>query len=209
LIVVDFEASAPVGGYPVSVSIAGSDRRLYFRVIAPHEEWRTLKWDERSEQIHKKTREFVSREGALPALIVAELNEMFTGEVIVSDNPLRQDRLLQRLVVAAGVRPSFAFSPINAASILKNAFSARKTTAGAQAIIEREIGRLRTQSALSGAAAWCAGLEAAMAWMPKAREGNLEAIFQEWSRRISDYLAGLEAFERPEPARRDLARRPD
>lgn len=209
MIVVGFEASAAVGGYPVSVSIAGSDQRLYFRIIAPHEDWRTLKWDERSEQIHKKTREFVAREGALPARIVSELNKLFIGEIIVSDNPLRHDRLLQRLVVAAGIRPSFAFSPINAASILKNAFSARRTTAGAQAIIEREIGKLRAQSALSGVAAWCAGLEAAMAWMPKAREGNLEAIFQEWSVRISDYLAGLEAFERPEPARRDLAQRSD
>lgn len=189
MIVLDFEASALVDGYPISVGVAASDGRLFYRVIKPHDEWHAMRWDPVSERIHGLSKENLEEQGVPPSQVMAELNAMFSGEVLVSDNPPFEWRWLQ-LLVEYGGKAEFSLSQIEAGAILTASAAKAGISSPELAEIERRIGRMARHHALLDAAAWVAGLEAATGLRSEDTKPSLGTTFEKWRVRIERAIAG-------------------
>ena len=195
MIVLDFEASGLIDSYPISVGVAAGDGRLYYRLIKPEPDWDTMRWDPRSEQVHKLTREVIEAQGIRPKQVMAELNALFRDETLVSDNPPFEWRWLN-LLEAFGGRAAFRLSSIGAEAILTDAATDACIDASSLGTINRLRRTHATHNALSDAASWLAAAEAIAGWMPGTAEGEIEAVFADWCRRVEGYLQAGRAGSR-------------
>jgi DNA polymerase III alpha subunit (gram-positive type) len=188
MIVLDFEASSLVDGYPVSVGIAASDGRLLYRVIKPHPEWTEMRWDPVSESVHGLTRTFVEADGVSVDDVMAEMNELFRDEVIVSDNPPFEWRWLQ-LLIEYGRPAALQLSRVEAGTILADAAAKTRITEIELRDIKRQMGLMMRHHALFDAAGWIAGIDAAQ--MPKSagRHARIRGVFADWRQRVEEHLA--------------------
>jgi len=187
MIAIDFEASSLVDGYPVSVGIAASDGRMLYRLIKPHPEWEAMRWSPVSEQIHGLSQDQLAAIGIEPSRLMEELNEVFAGETLVSDNPPFEWQWLQVLVEYAGPA-HFSLSTVSASEILTTTASARSMPIPILRAIERAISRMARHNALLDAAAWIAGHAAVDKWAPVTTEAEIDAVFDDWEARAQACL---------------------
>jgi hypothetical protein len=188
MIVLDFEASALVDGYPVSVGIAASDGRLYYRIIKPHPEWAGMRWDPVSERIHGLTRDFVEANGISVDYVMAELNVLFRDDVLVSDNPPFEWRWLQ-LLIEFGRPATFQLSRIEAGAILAEEAATSRISTAELREVRRQMGLMMRHHALFDAAGWIAGIAAVQ--IPKSgdRSRKILNMFADWRQRVEAHLA--------------------
>jgi DNA polymerase III epsilon subunit-like protein len=113
LVFLDFEASAlSPASWPVEIGLAwlaGGRVRSRSHVIAPRPGWRRSEWCARAARVHGISLDEVLR--GTPAAKVAALTDRLIGCDVVSDNPLWDQRWLDRLrgegaprVVVTGLR---------------------------------------------------------------------------------------------------------
>ena len=108
---IDFEASgiAP-DSYPIEVAVV-SPGGEYQALITPAPYWDH--WSHDAEDMHGISREQLFCEGRLPLNVALELNELFEGITLCSDNPV-DCFWLDVLYEAAGIEPTFSVKPLEA-----------------------------------------------------------------------------------------------
>jgi hypothetical protein len=188
VIAIDFEASALVNGYPISVGVAGADGRMFHAIIKPVPEWSSLKWFEDGVRIHGYTQAHLKTYGRPAAEIATEMNRLLGNETVYSDAPSFDARWCQALFKAAGLEPAFRFSPEDVDVGLS--FLATDVGIGNTSI--EAVNRLRrsmaTHNALRDAASWIAAGEAIAAWTPESTEDEIARAFKNWIERVDRYL---------------------
>lgn len=108
---IDFEASgiAP-DSYPIEVAVV-SPGSEYQALITPAPYWDH--WSHDAEDMHGISRDQLFCEGRLPLEVALQLNELFEGKTLCSDNPV-DCFWLDVLYEAAGIEPTFFVQPLEA-----------------------------------------------------------------------------------------------
>ncbi len=110
MIFLDFEASAPMGGYPIEIGFCIVSETREMRTAAMlirHDEWldELQRWDWQASQIHKIDRAAIMEYGRSPRTVMNWLNEQLDGMVALADSPM--DSLwFRELVEDSGVKPA-------------------------------------------------------------------------------------------------------
>jgi hypothetical protein len=106
---VDFEASgiAP-DSYPLEVAVVFPGGE-YQALIKPAPYWEHWSYD--AQDMHGLSRELLINEGQTPLAVAQEMNRLFDGKTLCSDNPA-DCFWLDVLFEAAGIEPTFAVQPI-------------------------------------------------------------------------------------------------
>lgn len=209
IIAFDFEASALVDGFPVSIGVARSDGALYQALIKPHDDWLTaeFKWDPVAATMHGYSIERLRAEGTPPAQIVNEINVMFAGEMLVSDAPALDTHWMRELNYAAGGIARFDVRRVGLDAVL----TIIQDEVDMHGDARREIAKLRasmhTHHALSDAASWIAALEAVEAWAADGRDLRAAVkAFQKWHERVATRLAGMDVVREHDATLRELSK---
>lgn len=108
---IDFEASglAP-DSYPIEVAVVYPGGE-YQTLITPAPYWDH--WSHDAEDMHGISRDQLFCEGRLPLEVALQLNELFEGKTLCSDNPV-DCFWLDVLYEAAGIEPTFSVQPLEA-----------------------------------------------------------------------------------------------
>ncbi|MBI6707253.1 hypothetical protein YA0599_03365 [Pseudomonas syringae] len=108
---IDFEASgiAP-DSYPIEVAVVYQGGE-YQSLIQPARYWDH--WSHDAQDMHQLTREQLILEGTPPLAVAQEMNRLFDGKILCSDNPA-DCFWLDVLYEAAGIDPTFEVKPIEA-----------------------------------------------------------------------------------------------
>ena len=106
---IDFEASgiAP-DSYPIEVAVVYPGGE-YQTLIQPARYWDHWSYD--AQDMHQITREQLILEGTPPLAVAKEMNRLFDGKILCSDNPA-DCYWLDVLYEAAGIDPTFEVKPI-------------------------------------------------------------------------------------------------
>ncbi|WP_408602004.1 hypothetical protein [Pseudomonas sp. PLMAX] len=108
---IDFEASgmAP-DSYPIEVAVVYPGGQFQ-TLLRPVPYWDH--WSHDAEDMHGIGREQLFCEGRLPLEVAVEMNELFEGKTLCSDNPV-DCFWLDVLYEAAGIEPTFSVQPLEA-----------------------------------------------------------------------------------------------
>lgn len=108
---IDFEASgiAP-DSYPIEVAVVFPGGE-YQALIQPASYWDHWSYD--AQDMHGLSREQLILEGTPPLAVAQEMNQLFDGKTLCSDNPA-DCFWLDVLYEAAGIDPTFEVKPIEA-----------------------------------------------------------------------------------------------
>lgn len=106
---IDFEASgiAP-DSYPIEVAVVYPGGE-YQTLIQPASYWDHWSYD--AQDMHGLSREQLFLEGTPPLAVAQEMNRLFDGKILCSDNPA-DCFWLDVLYEAAGIDPTFEVKPI-------------------------------------------------------------------------------------------------
>lgn len=106
---IDFEASgiAP-DSYPIEVAVVFPGGE-YQALIQPASYWDHWSYD--AQDMHGLSREQLILEGTPPLAVAKEMNQLFDGKILCSDNPA-DCFWLDVLYEAAGIEPTFSVSPL-------------------------------------------------------------------------------------------------
>lgn len=106
---IDFEASgiAP-DSYPIEVAVVFPGGE-YQALIQPASHWDHWSYD--AQDMHGLSREQLILEGTPPLAVAKEMNQLFDGKILCSDNPA-DCFWLDVLYEAAGIEPTFSVSPL-------------------------------------------------------------------------------------------------
>lgn len=106
---IDFEASgiAP-DSYPIEVAVVFPNGE-YQALIKPASYWEHWSYD--AQDMHCLSREQLISDGQTPLAVSQEMNRLFDGKILCSDNPA-DCYWLDVLYEAAGIDPTFEVKPI-------------------------------------------------------------------------------------------------
>ncbi len=182
--VLDIEASALFGGYPISVAIVRENGAMLYALVRPEIEWIDHgRWDSNAEQLHGISLERLKAEGRPAREIVEEINESFGGW-LHSDAPAHDLRWLQELRDAAGIHLTANVVGRELKTILRElAKAAEMPRARFDEIFSLERAS-HNHHALYDAAAWIAACKAIERW----REERPAAVFTRWREQVDTYL---------------------
>lgn len=190
-IVIDFEASSLIDGYPVSVGVASSDGRLFYAMIRPNAEWDMgYRWDPNSEAVHGLTRAHLQQHGREAAAVVGEMKSMFPDVAYMSDAPGHDKQWLDELISVSGI----AYAPRMFRSTpemwLTTLYDEHRIELEAVLRINELRKSLHTHNALSDAASWVAADAAARVWIDTNDLAACEAVFAKWKQRVDAIVQG-------------------
>lgn len=182
--VLDIEASALVGGYPIAVGIVRADGQMLHAIVQPEPEWIDHgRWDANAEHLHGISLDRLKSEGRPAATIVAEINARFSGW-LHSDAPGHDLRWLQELRDAAGVELRANVVAKEVETVLRELAEANETPrAKVHEILNLERAA-HTHHALHDAAAWVAVRDAIV---NRATE-EPAAVFARWKDQVNTFL---------------------
>lgn len=182
--VLDIEASALFGGYPISVAIVRENGEMLYALVRPEIEWIDHgRWDSNAEHLHGISLERLKAEGRPAREIVEEINESFGGW-LHSDAPAHDLRWLQELRDAAGIDLTANVFGRELKTILRElAEAAEMPRARSDEIFNLERAS-HNHHALYDAAAWSAVREAVMNW----RNEEATSVFARWRDRVNTHL---------------------
>jgi hypothetical protein len=188
-IVIDFEASSLIDGFPVSVGIASSDGSLFYAVIQPHAEWDMgYRWDGNSEAIHGFTRENLQQHGREAAAVVGEMKSMFGDAAFMSDAPGHDKAWLDDLISVS----SIAYAPKMYRSTpemwMTTQFDEHRVELEAVLRINALRKSMHTHHALSDAASWVAADAATRVWVETNDLAACEAVFESYKQRVREIV---------------------
>lgn len=137
---IDFEASgiAP-DSYPIEVAVVFPGGE-YQALIKPASYWEHWSYD--AQDMHGLSREQLASEGQSPLAVAQEMNHLFDGKTLCSDNPA-DCFWLDVLYEAAGIEPTFSVRPLETfigrepatkALSLRPAFRAHRTLGDVRAL---------------------------------------------------------------------------
>lgn len=182
--VLDIEASALIGGYPIAIGIVRADGEMLYSLVRPEPEWLDHgRWDANAEHLHGISLERLKSEGRPAAEIVAEINERFSGW-LHSDAPGHDLRWLQELRDAAEIELRANVVGREVKAILRELAEANETP---RAKINEIFNLERAQhnhNALHDAAAWVAVREAIVNWQTE----EPTSLFARWKNRVEAFL---------------------
>ncbi len=208
LIVIDFEASSLIDGFPVSVGIASSDGRLFYSVIKPHSEWEMgYRWDANAEAIHGFSRAHLMQHGREAAAVVAEIHAMFGDAAFMADAPGHDKAWLDELISVSGIDYKPKMYSATTRMWLDTLFDKLQLTGDSRREIITMREEMRTHNALSDAASSVAADEAARAWPSGKDLRDCRNVIEEWKRRVKVVIIGLEQIEKYDGALRELSKR--
>jgi hypothetical protein len=182
--VLDIEASALVGGYPIAIGIVRADGELLYALVRPEPEWIVHgRWDENAQHLHGISIDRLKSDGRPAAEIVAEINQRFAGW-LHSDAPSHDLRWLQDLRDAAEIELRANVVGREVETILRELAEGTETP---RARIH-EIFNLERASdnhhALHDAAAWVAVRDAIVNWQTE----EPTTVFARWKDRANAFL---------------------
>lgn len=183
--VLDIEASALLGGYPISVAIVRENGEMLYALVRPEIEWIDHgRWDSNAEHLHGISFDSLKAEGRPARDIVEEINKNFGGW-LHSDAPAHDLRWLQELRDAAGIHLTANVVGHELKTILRElAEAAEMPCARVEEIFSLERAS-HNHHALHDAAAWIAAYEAIERW----REERPAAVFARWREQVDTYLS--------------------
>lgn len=183
--VIDIEASALVGGYPISVAIVRADGEMFYSLVRPEPEWLDHgRWDPNAEHLHGIALERLKSEGRPAAEIVDEINARFSGW-LHSDAPSHDLRWLQELRDAAEIelRANIVAKEV-AVTLRELADAAEMPRTKVDEIFNLERAS-HNHHALHDAAAWIAVRDAITRWETE----EPTAVFTRWNDRVNSLLS--------------------
>lgn len=111
--IIDFEASALRGGYPIQVAVILANGDTYDSYIYPDDEWiDTMNWDPESEQIHKIPMSLLREHGKDIVTVANELNQFIDGREVFCDGGLYDLQWCACLFAFANVTKTFMLGDI-------------------------------------------------------------------------------------------------
>lgn len=189
LIVIDFEASSLIDGFPVSVGIASSAGRLFYAVIKPHSEWDMgYRWDPNSEAIHGLSREHLTQHGRDASIVVADMKAMFPDAAYMSDAPGHDKAWLDELISVSGVSYTPRMFRSTPEMWMTTQFDEHRVELEAVLRINELRKSLHTHNALSDAASWIAADAAARVWVETNDLQACDAVFESYKQRVREIV---------------------
>lgn len=182
--VLDIEASALVGGYPIAIGIASADGAMMYALVRPETEWiEHGRWDENAEYLHGISRGRLKAEGRPAREIVDAINARFSGW-LHSDAPSHDLRWLQEMRDAAETELNANIVAREIETILREmAEAAEMPRAMADEVFSLERSS-HTHHALHDAAAWIAAREAIV----KCESEEAASVFTRWKERVNAFF---------------------
>ena len=192
LIVIDFEASSLIDGFPVSVGVASSDGRMFYALIRPHAEWDMgYRWDYNSQSIHGFSREHLVSHGREVSVVVADLKNMFGDDVaFMSDAPGHDKAWLDELISVSGIAYAPRMFRATPEMWMTTLYDEHRVELEAVLKINELRKNLHTHHALSDAASWIAADAAVRVWIESNDLQKCEAEFEEWKQRVDAIVHG-------------------
>jgi hypothetical protein len=183
--VIDIEASALVGGYPIAIGIVRADGAMFYALVRPEPEWLDFsRWDPNAQHLHGILLDRLKSEGRPAATIVAEINARFSGW-LHSDAPSHDLRWLQELRDAAETELSANVVGREVEAILRELAEAAEAP---RAKINEIFNLERTSHnhhAPHDAAAWTAVRDAIVNWQTE----EPTAVFARWKNCVNTFLS--------------------
>jgi hypothetical protein len=180
MIIIDFEASALDGGYPIEVGWACTDGRIGAHLIKPTPEWLDLEWSPKSEHIHGLKRDTCLSRGETPAQVLRALNDAIGSDMLVSDFPQLDSRWFVQLADAAKIpsRSKFSSDPVELwlSIVATRANCSNKVLA----YINAKRQQTHTHTAAGDAAGWAAAALAIESQIQKPDLRKIDDIFDSW-----------------------------
>lgn len=182
--VLDIEASALVGGFPIAIGIARADGEMLYALVRPETEWiEHARWDPNAEHLHGISLDKLKAEGRPATEIVDEINERFSGW-LHSDAPSHDLHWLQELRDAAGVELRANVIAREIETVLREiAEAAEMPRAKLDEIFNLERAS-HNHHALHDAAAWVAAREAIVRFEFE----EAASVFARWKERVNAFL---------------------
>jgi hypothetical protein len=207
-VVIDFEASSLIDGFPVSVGIASSDGRLFYSVIKPHSEWEMgYRWDANAQAIHGFSREHLMQHGRDAAAVVAEIKSMFPDVAFMSDAPGHDKAWFDELISVSGISYAPRMLRATPEMWMTTLFEEHRVETKAVLKIKELRAKMHTHNALSDAASWVAADEAVRVWVDTNDLQACETAFAKWKKNVEVVSIGLGVIERYSDALNELAKR--
>jgi hypothetical protein len=183
--VIDIEASALVGGYPISVAIVRADGAMLYALVRPEPEWiEHGRWDANAEHLHGISLDRLKSEGRPAREIVEEINQRFSG-LLHSDAPSHDLRWLQELRDAAEIELNANVVGREVEAILRELAEANETPRAKINEIFNLERATHNHHALHDAAAWIAVREAIVSWQNE----EPTSVFARWKDRVDAFLS--------------------
>jgi DNA polymerase III epsilon subunit-like protein len=182
--VIDLEASALVGGYPISVAIVRADGAMFYSLVRPEPEWiEHGRWDPNAEHLHGISLDRLKSEGRPAREIVEEINARFAGW-LHSDAPGHDLRWLQELRDAAGIELRANIVAKEVETTLRELAEANETPRAKINEIFNLERATHNHHALHDAAAWVAVRESITRWETE----EPTSVFARWKDRVNAFL---------------------
>jgi hypothetical protein len=182
--VIDIEASALVGGYPIAIGIARADGAMLHTLVRPEPEWiEHGRWDPNAQHLHGISLDRLKSDGRPARDIVEEINARCAGW-LHSDAPSHDLRWLQELRDAAETELNANVVGREVETILRELAEANETPRARINEIFNLERASHNHNALHDAAAWVAVREAIVNW----REEEPTSVFARWKDRVNSYL---------------------
>jgi hypothetical protein len=182
--VIDIEASALIGGYPIAIGIVCADGAMFYSLVRPEPEWiEHGRWDPNAEHLHGISLDRLKSEGRPAREIVEEINERFSGW-LHSDAPSHDLRWLQELRDAAEIELRANVVGREVEPILRELAEANETPRARMHEIFNLERASHNHNALHDAAAWIAVRDAIVNWQTE----EPTAVFARWKDRVNAFL---------------------
>jgi len=182
--VLDIEASALIGGYPIAIGIVRADGELMYSLVKPEPEWLDHgRWDANAEHLHGIALDRLKSEGRPAREIVEEINARFSGR-LHSDAPGHDLRWLQELRDAAEIELNANVVGREVEVILRELAEATETPRARVHEIFNLERATHNHNALHDAAAWIAVRDAIVNW----QSVEPTNVFARWKDRVNAFL---------------------
>lgn len=183
--VIDIEASALVGGYPIAIGIVRADGAMLHALIQPEAEWLEFgRWDPNAQHLHGISLDKLKSEGRQAAEIVEEINQRFSGW-LHSDAPSHDLRWLQELRDAAEIELRANIVAKEVETTLRELAEANETPRAKINEIFNLERATHNHHALHDAAAWVAVRESITRWETE----EPTAVFTRWKNQVDSFLS--------------------
>lgn len=182
--VLDIEASALVGGFPIAIGIVRADGEMLYALVRPETEWiEHARWDPNAEHLHGISLERLKSEGRPAREIVDAINAHFSGW-LHSDAPGHDLKWLQELRDAAETELNANVVAREIETVLRElAEAAEMPRAKLDEIFNLERAS-HNHHALHDAAAWVAAREAIVRFETE----ETATVFARWRERVDKFL---------------------
>ena len=188
-IVIDFEASSLVDGFPVSVGIASSDGQLFYALIKPHDEWDMgYRWDGNSQSIHGFSRAHLQQHGREAAVVVNDMKSMFPDVAFMADAPGHDKQWLDELISVSGIAYASRMFRATPEMWMTTLYDEHRVELEAVLKIKELRANMHTHNALSDAASWVAADAAARVWVETNDLQKCEAVFESYKQRVREIV---------------------